>query len=47
MSVALALGRVIKTFPDSKGLVRSAKVRTKFEEFKRPISKMSMIVPIV
>ena len=39
------MARVVKTFPDAGGLVRSAVVRGKFGEFKRPVTKMCVIVP--
>ena len=39
------LGRVINTFADSKGFVRSVMVKTISGNFKRPISKICVIVP--
>ena len=39
------LGRVINTFADSKGFVRSVMVKTVSGNFKRPISKICVIVP--
>ena len=39
------LGRVIKTFPDAKNLVRSVLVKTAHSELKRPISKLCLLVP--
>ena len=40
------LGRVIKTFPDAHGLVRTAVVKAvQGEEYKRPISKMGVVIP--
>ena len=39
------LGRVIRTFPDARGLVQSVVVKNKFGEFKRPIRKVCVVVP--
>ena len=39
------LGRILKTFPDPKGFVRSAIVKMHGSEVKRPVSKMCVIVP--
>ena len=39
------LGKVVKTFPDSKGMVRSVLVKTKSGELKRPVTKLCVIVP--
>ena len=40
-SKELELGRVVEVYPDSKGLVCSAKLRTKNGEIIRPIVKMN------
>ena len=40
------MAKVVKTFPDKKGLVRSVVVKNKFGEFKRPKNKISVIVPV-
>ncbi len=34
------LGRVLETFPDKKGLVRSARVQTKTNILVRPVTKL-------
>ncbi len=34
------LGRVLETFPDKKGLVRSAQVQTKTNIMVRPVTKL-------
>ena len=39
------LGRILKTFPDPKGFVRSAIVKMHGSEVKRPVSKMCVVVP--
>ena len=39
------LGRVIKTFTDAKGLVRSVLVKTAHSDLKRPIGKLCLLVP--
>ena len=39
------LGRVLKVFSDAHGLVRTAVVKTARGEYKRPISKMCVVVP--
>ena len=40
---AWALGRVTETFPDSVGVVRSARVSTKTSTFVRPIHKLCLL----
>ena len=37
------LGRILKTFPDPKGFVRSAIVKMRGSEVKRPVSKMCVV----
>ena len=37
------LGRIVETFPDSKGLVRQVKVKTKSNELCRPITKLCLL----
>ena len=39
------LGRILKTFPDPKGFVRSAIVKMHGSEVQRPVSKMCVVVP--
>ena len=39
------LGRVIETYPDTRGLVRNVKLRTKFSEIMRPITKICLLTP--
>ena len=39
------LGRIVKTYPDSKGIVRTVSIRTRSTEQKRPISKVCVIIP--
>ena len=39
------LGRILKTFPDPKGFVRSAIVKMHGSKVKRPVSKMCVVVP--
>lgn len=39
-------GRVIETFPDSKGRVRSAKIRTPTTEYVRPIQKLAVVCEV-
>ena len=39
------LRRILKTFPDPKGFVRSAIVKMHGSEVKRPVSKMCVVVP--
>ena len=39
------LARVIETFPDVTGFVRSVKVKTSTGEYNRPISKLCVLVP--
>ena len=39
------MGRVLKAFSDANGLVRTAGVKTARGEYKRPISKMCVVVP--
>ena len=41
----LPLGRILKTFPDPKGFVRSAIVKMHGSEVKRPVLKMCVVVP--
>ena len=38
------MGRVIETFPDKQGLIRSAKIQTQFSVCVRPISKMCALL---
>ena len=38
------MGRVIETFPDKQGLIRSAKLQTQFSVCVRPISKMCALL---
>lgn len=37
------VGRIINIFPDSEGLVRSAEVKTKYGQYKRPITKLAVL----
>ena len=37
------LGRVLETYPDSKGLVRSARVKTKTSTLDRPVTKLCLL----
>lgn len=37
------LGKVLQTFPDSKGLVRSVKVQTKCNILERPVTKICLL----
>lgn len=38
------MGRVVKTFPDAKGLVRSVLVKTQTSEIQRPIDKLCLLM---
>ena len=38
------MARVVVVYPDSKGLVRSARVKTSFSELDRPISKLVLLL---
>ena len=38
-----SLGRIIKTYPDAQGLVRSVSVQTKTSVYKRPITKLILL----
>ena len=38
------MARVIETFPDSNGLVRSVKVQTKHSIIVRPVTKLCVLV---
>ena len=38
------MGRVLKTFPDKRGLVRTVLVKTHTNVFKRPIAKLCPIL---
>ena len=38
------LGKVVEVFPDSKGLVRRAKVKVKSGILERPVDKLCLIV---
>ncbi len=40
------LGRVTNTFPGSDGLVRVLEVKTQFGQYLRPITKVSMVLPV-
>lgn len=37
------LGRVLETFPDKNGLVRSVRLRTKTSELERPVAKLCLL----
>lgn len=37
------MGRIIKVIPDSRGVVRSAEVRTKTSTIQRPITKLCLL----
>ena len=37
------LGRVLETFRDKKGLVRSVKIKTKSNILERPIAKLCLL----
>ena len=39
------LGQIVKTYPDSKGIIRTVSIRTRGTEQKRPISKVCVIIP--
>ncbi len=41
---AWLLGRVMETYPDSRGLVRSVKVRTKCNTLEHPINKLCLLL---
>ena len=38
------LGKVLQTFPDRQGLVRSVEVRTKYNTLQRPITKICLLL---
>ncbi len=38
------LGKVLETFPDQKGLVRSARIQTKMSVITRPITKTCLLI---
>ena len=38
------LGRIVEVYSDSKGFVRSVKVKTRDGEFRRPIDKMCLVL---
>lgn len=38
------MGRVIKTYPDKKGLVRSVQLKTKTGQLDRPVSKICLLL---
>ena len=38
------MGRVVETFPDRKGIVRTVLVKTQFGVIKRPITKLCLII---
>ena len=38
------LGKVIKVYPDSKGLVRSVRLRVKDKELVRPVAKLKLFL---
>ena len=40
---AWIMGRVTKTYPDKKGLVRSVQLKTKTGHLERPISKLFLL----
>lgn len=37
------LGRVLEVFPDSHGIVRSVKLKTKSNVIERPVSKLCVV----
>jgi len=37
------LGKVLQTFPDSQGLVRSVKIQTKYNILERPVTKICLL----
>lgn len=39
------VGRVMETFPDKEGLVRTVKIRTPSTELTRPITKLCIMIP--
>ena len=39
------LGRILKCYSDDDGIVRSADVRTASSTFKRPVSRLVVVVP--
>ena len=39
------LGRIIETFPSADGFVRTVKIRTKYGEYLRPITKLGLLEP--
>ena len=39
------LGKVIEVYPDSKGLVRSVRLRVKNNELVRPVAKVKLFLP--
>ena len=38
------LGRILEVFPDKRGFVRRAKVRTKSAVYERPVDKLCLLV---
>ncbi len=38
------LGRVLETFPDDKGLVRTVKIKTKSSVLERPVGKICLLL---
>ncbi len=40
------LGRITNTFPGQDGLVRVLEVRTQFGLYTRPVTKVSMVLPV-
>lgn len=40
---SLLLGRVLKTYPDKRGLVRSVSLQTKTSRIKRPVTKICLL----
>ena len=39
----LLLGRIVTTHPGQNGMVRAVTVRTQYEEYKRPITKLCFL----
>ena len=40
------LAKIIQTFPNSKGLVRSVRLMTKNGELVRPVAKVKLFLPV-
>jgi hypothetical protein len=38
------LGKIVETYPDNRGLVRSVKVRTKYNTLERPVNKLCLLL---